>query len=106
MQIPKQFNIRNKRYTVTVVPGKLASETCSRYRYVYGNVDYIAREIHIAGKKPQTGDRVAKRYQAHTFWHEVTHAILKDMGHRLEGSEDFVDNFARRLNDVVHTAKL
>jgi len=40
-----------------------------------------------------------------TFWHEVTHAILHDMGSKLYNNEKFVNGFSDRLNKVVLTAK-
>jgi hypothetical protein len=43
---------------------------------------------------------------AETFWHEVTHAILHDMQHKLWRDEAFVTAFSKRLNQVIHTAKL
>ena len=43
---------------------------------------------------------------AETFWHEVTHAILHDMGHKLWRDEYFVTEFSKRLNQVIHTARL
>lgn len=101
MEIPKQFRINGKLHKVTVAPGVVRSGA----RYVYGDINYTTRDIFVASRHPSTKRLVTDRYKAHTFWHEVTHAILNDMGHKLEGNEDFVDNFARRLNDVVHTAK-
>ena len=41
-----------------------------------------------------------------TFWHEVTHAILRDMDHPLWCSEKFVTDFARRMIEIVLTAEL
>jgi predicted heme/steroid binding protein len=41
-----------------------------------------------------------------TFWHELTHAILYDMGHDLSSNERFVSAFANRLCDAVNSAKL
>jgi hypothetical protein len=49
---------------------------------------------------------MTERQQSYTFWHEMTHAILKDMHHSLEANEEFVDAFAIRLNDAIHNAKL
>ncbi len=42
---------------------------------------------------------------AHTFWHELTHAILHDMKHPLAPNEEFVEKFSKRLNDAIHSAK-
>ena len=40
-----------------------------------------------------------------TFWHEVTHAILHNMGDKRWRDEKFVVGFSKRLNEVVHSAK-
>ena len=42
---------------------------------------------------------------ADTFWHEITHAILKDMNSKLHANESFVTKFANRLTTVISTAK-
>lgn len=47
-----------------------------------------------------------KRQMSETFWHETTHAILHDMGHPLWKDEAFVTAFSKRLNQVIHTARL
>ena len=46
-----------------------------------------------------------KRKMSDTFWHEVTHAILEDMGHKLEADEKFVTAFANRLTKVITKAE-
>ena len=35
-----------------------------------------------------------------TLWHEVVHAVLKDMKNPLESNEKFVDEFAKRLHSM------
>ena len=41
-----------------------------------------------------------------TFWHELTHAILHDMGeHQLNNRESFVEEFSRRLSAAIRTAR-
>jgi len=35
----------------------------------------------------------------------LTHAILKDMGSKLESNETFVTNFAHRLNNAILSAR-
>ncbi len=106
MELPKKFSIGNTRYTVNVRPGPVYGLAFGRLGTHYGGVNYTTRTVYIATKHPTTNAKLSKRIMAHTFWHEVTHAILKDMDHPFERNEAFVDNFARRLNDVVHTAKL
>lgn len=104
MEIPKQFCISGRRYTVNVTPGAVNGEFFDRRGAFYGGINYDTRNIYVGTHGPD-GKKSTPRSQAHTFWHEVTHAILKDMRSKLEANEAFVDRFARRLNDVIHTAK-
>ena len=96
MAIPKKFRISRSRYTVERVQIGMR----------LGYISYRNRIIYLSPTRPSTGRPLSPKLQAETFWHEVTHAILKDMGHKLEGNEEFVDGFAKRLNDVVHSAEL
>jgi hypothetical protein len=43
--------------------------------------------------------------KSNTFWHEVTHAILYDMGDPLWKNESFVTKFSGRLDELIKTAK-
>ena len=98
MQIPKTFELSGKTYTVDLV------------RHVprkgdMGEIHYATRKVTVATNSNLT-DRSFKREEvADTFLHEVTHAILKDMGHRLWNNERFVTQFANRLTEVLTTAK-
>lgn len=56
-------------------------------------------------KGEATGRAYRKEEIDDTFWHEVTHAILFDMGHPLWDNESFVDGFAQRLSKMINTAK-
>lgn len=40
-----------------------------------------------------------------TFWHELTHAILYEMGKPIKQEERFVRTFAKLLSQAVNTAK-
>lgn len=94
--IPYSFKLGGQQWSVhrgySVVGGKL------------GKVFYDLQAIQIAThrkRKPR-----ADEAQAETFWHEVTHAILHDMGCSLTNDEMFVTEFSKRLNQVIHTARL
>jgi hypothetical protein len=51
-------------------------------------------------------EMVHKEELADTFWHEVVHAILEDMGqYELNKNEAFVTQFANRLTVAIKTAK-
>jgi len=97
VQLPYYIRVGSKNYHIVPVPhlgGHL------------GYIDYNDKTILVATCHPKTGKLRTERQQAYSFWHEVTHAILKDMGHKLEANEEFVDAFAIRLNDAIHNAKL
>lgn len=99
MQIPKSFKLGDRPYKVRLVqvmPG------AGRM----GEVDHNTRIVTIAHTSNLTGRSFKSEEIDDTFWHEVTHAILKDMGHKLWNNERFVTRFARRLTEVVNTAKL
>jgi len=41
-----------------------------------------------------------------TFWHELVHAILNDMGRNtLNADEQFVTGFANRLTKAIQSAR-
>jgi Zn-dependent peptidase ImmA (M78 family) len=50
-------------------------------------------------------DSISESLQHHTFYHELTHAILGTMGHQLNGDEVFVDMFSGLLHQAVSTTK-
>ena len=72
---------------------------------VYGYLDDVNGDIGI-------NSEMCPQQKCITFWHEVTHALLEELGKsELSGDEDFVDSFGRQLyafhqnNDVkkVHS---
>ena len=99
MQIPKTFSLSNRQYKVQIVPTMPG-------RGHMGEVDYVMRTVTLATTSNMTGRSFKTEEIDDTFWHEVTHAILRDMGHKLWSNERFVTRFARRLTEVVNTAKL
>jgi hypothetical protein len=97
--IPKKFKISGKTFTVKVI------DTMPRPRRM-GEFNATLCAIDIGTKSNVTGRVFKTEEVSDTFWHEVTHAILHDMGHPLWSNEKFVTRFANRLNEVVNTAKL
>lgn len=95
--IPKHISVGRSKYAVDVV------KTPGRHRH--GFIDYEAQKIVVGTHVQRTQRRMTTKQQTHTFWHEMTHAILRDMEHRLEHDEEFVDEFARRLNNAIYSAK-
>lgn len=46
-----------------------------------------------------------KTMPGHIFYHELTHAILSSMGHKLNHDEAFVDQFSGLLHQALTTSK-
>ena len=71
-----------------------------------GEVDYDTKEIAVATHSSLSGRRFKREEVMDTFWHELVHAILADMGeHQLNNNERFVTRFANRLTKAIETAK-
>lgn len=88
-----KIKIGRTQYTLSRVPSLEPPIT-------RGRVNYTARTIQIAER---SGRPLRKRSEAgmyHTLWHEITHAILKDMGSAKERDEVFVDELAKRIVQV------
>lgn len=99
MQIPTKFRLGDKTYEVALVRHTKPKGTM-------GTIYYDLCRVEIATNSGRT-DRSFKHEEiADTFWHEVTHAILRDMKHRQWNDEKFVTAFANRLTQVITTAKL
>lgn len=98
MKIPKKFRVGKTHY-------KVAYTAWFDNPHKRGEILYGPRKITLALVKGPYGTLVPERRITHTFWHEATHAILHDMGHRLHTNEGFVDEFAKRLTDIVYSAR-
>lgn len=99
MLIPKSFELGDRTYVVQVLPtmGK---------RGVMGATYFKSARIEIGKRSKITGVAYKQEDVDNTFWHELTHAILNDMGSSLDRDEVFVTQFADRLAQAVSTAKL
>lgn len=86
MLIPKTFKVGKHTYTVH-----------QNYRLrpgTYGQVYFGVKTVLLA-----------PNHKPDTFWHEVTHAILYEMGDPLYADEDFVNKFSKRLTQAINTAR-
>ena len=70
-----------------------------------GSIKYSDAIIKVSKQCNVTKKAYTPKERAKTFWHEVTHGILHDMGHPLADSEQFVESFALRLNNAIHSAR-
>jgi len=97
--LPHKLRVGNKTYSVEVVEAMIEKN-------LMGRTYYPDRNIKIGLKSNRTG-RVYKPTEVHdTFWHEVVHAILHDMGEdSLNRNERFVTRFANRLTKAIETAR-
>lgn len=99
MQIPKQFKLGSKTYSVELVHN-------TRPKGTMGTIYYDLCRVEIATNSGLTDRSFKQEEMADTFWHEVTHAILRDMKHKQWNDEKFVTAFSNRLTQIITTAKL
>jgi hypothetical protein len=99
MMIPKTIKIGKTKYPV-LQPFALIPPTHAG-SVTYGHSIRVAYNMRTSGRLAPR----SQRQRSETFWHEVTHAILHDMGHKLESNEKFVTAFSQRLNDAIRSAK-
>lgn len=98
MQLPRKIKVGDRWYSVEIV------ETMQR-RAQMGCVYYGPGIVEIATKSNTTNKPYSKSEVRDTFWHELTHAILYDMGSTLYKNEKFVTRFASRLAKAINTAR-
>ena len=98
MRIPKRLKVGQRWYKVDVID-KMWREG------MMGNTNYNTARISIVKRSTITNQRYKQEDVYDTFWHELTHAILKDMGSKLESNEKFVCDFSSRLNQAILSAR-
>ena len=100
MRTPKQFTIGNTPHLVRTEKQVVVGNTIC-----HGSFDEETYTISIAKGNPLRGYTYDADERANTFWHELTHAILYDMGNKLTHDEKFVTAFADRLDQAIKTAR-
>ena len=99
MNLPRKLKVGDKWYSIEVVEAM-------REKGYMGRVYYPEQKIKIGKKSAANGRKFSKSDMHDTFWHELVHAILADMGeHQLNNNERFVTRFANRLTRAIETAK-
>ena len=98
MKIPKQVKVGSKLYSVSVVRNM-------KRRFLKGQVAFQERHIQIANNSSDISRRYTTAEKEDTFWHELTHAILEDMNHKLYNNEPFVERFSKRLSRAIRAAR-
>lgn len=97
-RIPSRVRVGNKAYSIDIVETMLRKGENGRIYYDEG-VIRLAKRSNICGR------RYCKAEMTETFWHEMVHAILHDMGHPLYNNEQFVSRFAQRLAAAIQSAR-
>ena len=96
VKLPKRITIGNRRFRVDHLH-EIKDERTGKPT-IMGRINYSKKIIQVAHKYPAAEIR-------NTFWHELTHGILEDMGSDLAENERFVTVFANRLSDAIDSAK-
>lgn len=97
MKIPKQITVGRKTYTITQPHTIQDPAAMGRTYFEEDRIELAQFDNH--------GNTFETEEVDNTFWHELTHCILYDMGHDLCDNERFVTAFANRLTDAIHSAK-
>jgi hypothetical protein len=98
MEIPKQIKVGKKLYSIN-------QRAKPRKRFTVGEVNYDAQYIDVVTHSNYTGRAFKREALSDTFWHELTHAILHEMGSPLHNDEAFVTKFSGLLNKAILSAK-
>lgn len=101
-RIPKQFRIFAHTITVEVVPK-------SRWKSVVADVteqeDDDCVGLFSSERNAIYVLKQSKSQTMHSLWHEITHAILYYLNHKLYSNEQFVDTVAGCICQVMETAE-
>lgn len=97
MRIPKRVTVGRTRYKIFVNDSELEEDAM-------GAINFGLKTILIRTQFDD-GKRITKEEVSNSFWHEITHAVLFDMGHELYNNEVFVRSFANKLSDAIDSAR-
>jgi len=100
MKIPKEVVIGNTPHQIRTKKSIMVGN-----KICHGSFDEETHTIEIAQMNPLRGYIYEADERANTFWHELTHAILYDMGCTLTHNEKFVTEFSNRLDQAIKTAR-
>jgi hypothetical protein len=98
VKIPKQITIGSTTY-------EIRQPKHIKRRGMMGELNLDKCVVDVATNSNISGIRFKAEDRFDTFWHELTHAILYDMGSKLNEDEKFVTAFANRLNQAILSAK-
>ena len=98
MTLPSSMTVGEHQYGIHVV--KYMQRKGGMGVTYYGN-----KCISVATHSNRSREPFAAPDFNETFWHELTHAILFEMGSPLYGNEKFVTDFSSRLSKAINTAE-
>lgn len=99
LELPKKVKVGDKWYSVDVV------ESMQRKGHM-GGINYTSRKIEVSRRSNVTQRNFKLGEMKDSFWHEMVHAILRDMGEdTLNQNEKFVTAFANRLTKAIDSAR-
>ncbi len=88
--IPRRFKMHGHEITVRILPLSRWPHT----KAAVGMWEPARNRIDVRGDQPETALQ-------QTFCHELVHAVLSAMNHRLNNDEVFVDNFGSLLHQAL-----
>lgn len=91
--IPRRFQIHGHRITVKI----LTPAGWQRAKFPRDSVGIYDPTTHVIGLRAELGDTEMQQ----VFCHELTHALLDEMNHKLSFNEVFVDNFGSLLAQAL-----
>jgi hypothetical protein len=94
--IPSSFRLRRRKWKV------VTKERGDRANHA-GLCAPASKQI-VLYDKTHNRERTQQERQR-TFWHEVTHAVLLTMHHKLGQDEVFVTHFGLLLEELIRTAR-
>lgn len=99
MKIPKTIRVGSRRYKVSLVDAIKPVGAMAEVSYADGTIK-LCTHSSLNGRSFKTEEL------DDSFWHELTHAILHEMGRvRLRNDERFVTEFAHLLTKAINSAK-
>lgn len=96
--IPDRFSCGGQLYEVSYI-------TNSMNDHLLGTSSVFSGEVKIHTE--YTEGKISKDSMCNTFWHEVTHQVLENMGYdELSNDEKFVTAFAGMLNEAIQSSEM
>lgn len=93
--IPRRFQIHGHSITVKM----LTPAGWARHKFPKGAVGIYDPTTHVIGLRNELGDTEIGQ----AFCHELVHALLDEMNHKLSFNEVFVDNLGSLLHQALQT---